>query len=205
MSVKTHKMNIVLADIEGNLIKAWNDITSNSSNVTTYQGSIFEVECDALVSPANSFGFMDGSLDFAISEFFGWHVQDRLQEAIKSKHSGELLVGQVEIVSTDHTSIPYVISAPTMRVPLDIRGTANPYLAIRGVLLAVKHGIFKDGTPVKDRIKTIAFPGMGTGVGQISPQVFAEQMKQAVKDVIEEKFEFPQTIGHAEKSHREMN
>jgi O-acetyl-ADP-ribose deacetylase (regulator of RNase III) len=198
-------MNIVLADVDGGLINAWNDVASNNTYVTTHQGSIFGVECDALVSPANSFGFMDGSLDFSISEYFGWHVQDRLQDAIKSKHHGELLVGQVEIIPTDHDSIPYVISAPTMRVPMDIKGTANPYLAIRGVLLAVKYGIFKDGTPVKDRIKTIAFPGMGTGVGQISPQVFAEQMKQAVKDVIEEKFEFPQTIGHAEKSHREMN
>ena len=198
-------MNIVLADIEGNLINAWNDIASNNSNITTYQGSIFEVECDALVSPANSFGFMDGSLDFEISEFFGWHVQNRLQEAIKSKHNGELLVGQVEIVPTDHTSIPYVISAPTMRGPMDVRGTANPYLAIRGVLLAVKHGVFKDGTPVKDRIKTIAFPGMGTGVGQITPTVFAKQMKQAVEDVIEDKFEFPKTIWNTEKNHREMN
>jgi O-acetyl-ADP-ribose deacetylase (regulator of RNase III) len=148
---------------------------------------------------------MDGSLDFEISEFFGWHVQDRLQEAIKSKHNGELLVGQVEIVPTDHTSIPYMISAPTMRVPMDVRGTANPYLAIRGVLLAVKHGVFKDGTPVKDRIKTIAFPGMGTGVGQITPTVFAKQMKQAVEDVIEDKFEFPKTIWNTEKNHREMN
>ena len=198
-------MNIVLTDISGEIIKAWSDLPNKNSNVTTFQGSIFEVECDALVSPANSFGFMDGSLDFAISEFFGWHVQDRLQEAIKSKHNGELLVGQVEIVPTDHASIPYVISAPTMRVPLDIRGTANPYLAIRGVLLAVKNGMFKDGTPVKDRIKTIAFPGMGTGVGQVSPNVFAKQMKQAVEDVIEEKFEFPQTIWNAEKSHREIN
>jgi O-acetyl-ADP-ribose deacetylase (regulator of RNase III) len=198
-------MNIVLADIEGNLINAWNDVASNNTDVVTYQGSIFDVECDALVSPANSFGFMDGSLDFAISEFFGWHVQDRLQEAIKSKHNGELLVGQIEIVPTDHASIPYVISAPTMRVPLDIRGTANPYLAIRGVLLAVKNGVFKDGTLVKDRIKTIAFPGMGTGVGQITPTVFAKQMKQAVTDVIEEKFEFPQTIWNAEKSHQKMS
>jgi len=198
-------MNIVLADIEGNLISAWNDIASNNSNITTYQGSIFEVECDALVSPANSFGFMDGSLDFAISEFFGWHVQDRLQEIIKSKHSGELLVGQAEVVPTDHASIPYVISAPTMRVPMDVRGTANPYLAIRGALLAVKHGVFKNGTPVKDKIKTIAFPGMGTGVGQITPTVFAKQMKQAVEDVIEDKFEFPKTIWNTEKNHREMN
>jgi len=76
-------MNIVLADIEGNLINAWNDIASNNSNITTYQGSIFEVECDALVSPANSFGFMDGSLDFEISEFFGWHVQNKIARSNK--------------------------------------------------------------------------------------------------------------------------
>ena len=199
------QMNIVLTDIDGDLIKAWNDIAGNNPHVTTYQGSIFDVGCDAIVSPANSFGFMDGSLDFLISEFFGWHVQDRLQQAIKTKHNGELLVGQVEIVPTDHQSIPYVISAPTMRVPMDIKGTANPYLAIRGVLLAVKNGVFKDGTAVKDRIKTIAFPGMGTGVGQITPTVFAKQMKQAVEDVIEGGFEFPKTIWNIEKSHQNMN
>jgi hypothetical protein len=73
-------------------------------------------------------------LVFSISEYFGWHVQDRLQDAIKSKHHGELLVGQVEIIPTDHDSIPYVISVPTMRVPMDIKGTVNPYLVIRGVL-----------------------------------------------------------------------
>ena len=79
--------------------------------------------------------------------------------------------------------------------PLHMRYTQyiNKQQRWSGVLLAVKNGVFK-GTPVKDRIKTIGFPGMGTGVGQVSPDVFAKQMKQAVEDVIEEKFEFPQTI-----------
>jgi O-acetyl-ADP-ribose deacetylase (regulator of RNase III) len=198
-------MNIVLTDIDGEIIKAWNKLPDRSTNVTVFQGSIFEVECDAIVSPANSFGFMDGSLDFAISEYFGWHIQERLQEAIKTKHNGELLVGQVEIVPTDHQSIPYVISAPTMRVPMDIRGTLNPYLAIRGVLLAIKNGVFKDGTLVKDKIKTIAFPGMGTGVGQITPYVFAKQMEQAIEDIVREKYEFPKTIWDAEKMHTNIN
>jgi hypothetical protein len=30
-------------------------------------------------------------------------------------------------------------------------------------------------------------------------------MKQAVEDVIEERFDFPQTIWNAEKSHQEIN
>lgn len=49
-------MNIVLADVDGGLIEAWNSIAGDNPHVSTYQGSIFEVECDALVSPANSFG-----------------------------------------------------------------------------------------------------------------------------------------------------
>jgi hypothetical protein len=39
----------------------------------------------------------------------------------------------------------------------------------------------------------------------VPPNVFAKQMKQAVEDVIEERFEFPQTIWNAEKSHQEIN
>jgi len=198
-------MNIVLTDISGEIINAWNVIPSKNTSITTFKGSIFDVECDAVVSPANSFGFMDGSLDFSISEFFGWHIQDRLQEAIKTKHNGELLVGQVEIVPTDNKTIPYVISAPTMRVPMDISGTVNPYLAVRGVMLAVKNGVFKDGSLVKDRIQTIALPGMGTGVGQITPEVFVKQLNTAADDILTENYKFPQTIWNAENLHSNLS
>ena len=34
-------------------------------NVTILHGDITTVACDAIVSPANSFGFMDGGLDYA--------------------------------------------------------------------------------------------------------------------------------------------
>ena len=139
-------MKIVLADLQGQLIEAWQAVGSEKEYVTTYQGSIFEVECDALVSPANSFGYMDGGLDMAISQFFGWQVQERLQEKIQSKHYGELLVGTSEIVETDHAKIPYVISAPTMRIPMILKDTVNVYLAIRGLLLLVKHRQFEDSS-----------------------------------------------------------
>lgn len=145
------------------------------------EGSIFEVECDALVSPANSFGFMDGGLDMAISEFFGWHVQARLQELIRAKHHGELPVGQAEVVATDHSEIPYVIAAPTMRVPRVLGETMHPYLAMRAVGLLALHGSFPDGTPVRDTIRTIAVPGLGTGVGRVPAGVCARQMRAGIE------------------------
>ena len=195
-------MKIVLVDLQEKLIEAWQSIGHEKEYITTYHGSIFEVECDALVSPANSFGYMDGGLDMAISRFFGWHVQERLQQKIQSKHHGELLVGTAEIVETDHAQIPYVISAPTMRVPMILSETVNVYLAIRGLLLLVKYGQFEEGPVIREKVQTIALPGMGTGVGQISPEIFARQMKQAVKEVIEEKNEFPTSWWEAAKRHQ---
>lgn len=195
-------MNIILADLQGNLLEAWQKIAGDKNYVTTYHGSIFEVQCDALVSPANSFGFMDGGLDMAISEFFGWHVQERLQKLIQVKHHGELLVGMAEIVETDHPKIPYVISAPTMRVPMILKDTVNVYLAIRAVLLLIKFGKMENGTAVSDKVKKVALPGMGTGVGQVSPQIFVRQMKRAVEEVIEGKYSFPTSWWEAAQNHQ---
>lgn len=61
--------------------------------------------------------------------------------------------------------IPYLIAAPTMRVPCRIEETPNAYLATRAALLLLKHGLFHDGKPVGEKVRVAAFPGMGTGVG----------------------------------------
>jgi O-acetyl-ADP-ribose deacetylase (regulator of RNase III) len=195
-------MKIVLADRQGKLIEGWQAVGGEKEYVIMHHGSIFEVQCDALVSPANSFGFMDDGLDMAISRFFGWHVQERLQQKIQTKHHSELLVGTAEIVETDHPKIPYLISAPTMRVPMILKDTVNVYLAIRGLLLLAKYGQFEDGSAIGEKVQTIALPGMGTGVGQVSPKIFARQMKQAVEEVIEEKYKFPDSWWEAAQRHQ---
>ena len=112
---------------------------------------------------------MDGGIDLLYSRHFGWHVQERLQRLIVQRHHGELLVGTAEIVETDDSRIPYPISAPTMRVPMVLHNSVNPYLACRATLLLVKHGVFsagsRKGEPVAFHVKSIAFHGLGTGVG----------------------------------------
>ena len=195
-------MRIILADRRGKLIEAWNRVASDTDPVTTHQGSIFDVQSDALVSPANSFGFMDGGLDLEISQFFGWHVQERLQQLIRTKHHGELLVGTAEIVKTDHPRIPYLISSPTMRVPMILEQTVNVYLAIRAVLILVKFGELEDVVPIKDVVKTVALPGMGTGVGRVPPSIFARQMKRAIEDILEERHDFPGSWHEAQRHHQ---
>jgi O-acetyl-ADP-ribose deacetylase (regulator of RNase III) len=195
-------LTVILAGIHKDLIQAWSQVFGKRDNVTIYPGSIFDVACDALVSPANSFGFMDGGLDYQISEYLGWHVQERLQERIREKHHGELLVETADIVPTDHHKIPYVISAPTMRVPMILTETVNVYLATRAVFILIKFGAFDDGTPIQDRVKSVVFPGMGTGVGRVPPEICARQMHAAFEDIIEGKYMFPRLWPEAQKRHQ---
>ena len=145
---------------------------------------------------------MDGGLDMLISEFFGWHVQERLQDVIRDKHHGELLVGLAEIVPTDNSRIPFVISAPTMRVPMILREAVNVYLATRAVILLGLHGRFLDGRAVSEDVHTIAVPGMGTGVGRVPPDTCARQMKAAVDDVLLGNSAFPSSWFEAQFKHQ---
>ena len=195
-------MKLIFCDINEQMIEAWNKYFTQDSNIEIYHGSIFSLHTDAIVSPANSFGFMDGGLDLQISRFFGWHVQERLQELIKHKHHGELIVGNAEIIQTDHDIIPFVISAPTMRVPMILRNSVNVYLATRALLLLVRYGEFQDGKLIRDSVKKVAIPGMGTGVGRVPLDICALQMKKAVDDFYYEKLKFPNSWYEAQKSHQ---
>lgn len=63
-----------------------------------------------------------------------------MQERIVEEHYGELLVGEALIEDVTSPLDPrqrYLVAAPTMRVPMDIRDTANAFLAFRGSLIAV--------------------------------------------------------------------
>src|SRR5437899_8599447 len=93
-------LKIVLAAVENDLTDAWQRHCGDLPDVTIHRGSILDLSVDAVVSPANSFGFMDGGIDHRYSHHFGWEVQDRLQELIRTRHHGELLVGAAEIVET---------------------------------------------------------------------------------------------------------
>ena len=194
-------MQIVLAAVDDELVRAWESTCGKMESVKIHRGSIFDVKCDAIVSPGNSFGFMEGGLNLEISEFFGGHVLERLQKLIQTRHHGELLVGLAEVVDTDHAKIPYLIAAPIMRVPTVLRETVNVYLATRAILTLVKFGTVPDGTPVKHIIETIAIPGMGTGKGKVPPHICANQMKVALENILLSKYEFPQSLLQAQKSH----
>jgi len=208
MSSKSTTLQIVLSALDAPLADAWQTVCGDMDCVRVHRGSILDLNVDAVVSPANSFGFMDGGIDMRYSQHFGWKVQERLQTFIQERHHGELLVGTAEIVHTDHPQIPYVIAAPTMRVPMILRDTVNPYLAARAALLLVKHGLFAAGPlagePIVAGVQSIAFPGLGTGVGRVEPDTCARQVRTAIEEVVLGKHSFPTHWSDAQARHQRL-
>jgi hypothetical protein len=70
------KMKITLLDINKNMTDAWSKYFENIENVEivhNYFSNFMDEyqDVDAIVSPANSFGLMDGGYDKAITDYFG--------------------------------------------------------------------------------------------------------------------------------------
>ncbi|MDZ8263591.1 macro domain-containing protein [Nostoc sp. ChiQUE01b] len=130
---------------------------------------------DCVVSPANSFGMMDGGIDAAIIRFFGHSLMARVQQRILEDYLGEQPVGTSMIVETRHYKHPFLAHTPTMRVPMIIAGTDISYIAMWAMLLAVRH----HNQHAKQKINTIACPGLGTGIGRVPYTEAARQMALA--------------------------
>ena len=162
------------------LVAAWQHHFGDVPEVQPAVGDIFGVRVDAVVSPANCFGFMDGGIDLAYSKRLGWHIQDQLRAMIQRDWDGELPVGLALLVPTGDAEIPYLISAPTMRAPVNVAQTLNAYLAFRAVLRV----IVRHNQTAKKPIATVACPGLGTGTGEMPPMICARQMRAAYDEVI---------------------
>ena len=171
---------IFLVDHSPGLIAAWKEAFDPFPQVEPRLADFFSVRADAMVSPANSFGIMDGGLDLAIRDALGFSVQEAVQRVIVERHHGELTVGTAEVVETGDPRWPFLVIAPTIRVPESIGQTVNAYLAFRAALLAVR----RHNEAGRETIRTMLSPGLGTGVGGLEPRRCAAQMRIALKQAM---------------------
>jgi O-acetyl-ADP-ribose deacetylase (regulator of RNase III) len=178
---------------------AWREHFAGTRDVEIVRGDICEVPCDAVVSPANSFGFMDGGLDHGLSVRFGWSLQTQLQQAIASRPLRELLVGEALIMPTGDGRTPWLVSAPTMRVPLRLRQSVNAYLAMKAILTS---STAHSNAPL---IRSVAIPGLGTGVGGLPATTAARQMWFAFDEILGGTRPYPLDFAEAQSRHVRLN
>lgn len=131
---------------------------------------------DILVSPANSFGFMDGGIDKAYTDHYGPGLQTLLQRKIVERKFGELLVGDAlgiffnEIKLKNPSKFVMLLAAPTMRTPRIKVDLANIFIAARRV--------FQSSPEVH-----ISMPGMGMGSTGLKWHDCAYAMRRAYEAV----------------------
>lgn len=150
----------------------------DSPNVEVFQGRFEKLpDFDCVATAGNSFGLMDAGVDLAVLKFFGPAIQTRIQEHIAADYFGEQPVGTAILVPTGHSRHPWVAHSPTMRIPMNIAGTDNAYLAAWATLREVHHA----NTNQSAGISTLVFPAFGAGTGGLSHLEAGTQIRLAIE------------------------
>lgn len=169
-------VRLSFCDRNPEVARALASIFQDIEGVEVLEGDLLDVDCDAVISPSNSFGYMDGGIDWHIDRDYDGEAQRAVLALIAERFYGELPVGSVAVLKMATRRLPYLIASPTMRVPGDdLEGTINAYLAMRAALAAILDQN-RDGG---GRIGSVAVPGLGTGVGGMAPDESALQMRAA--------------------------
>jgi O-acetyl-ADP-ribose deacetylase (regulator of RNase III) len=127
-------------------------------------GDLTKVDVDAIVCPANSYGTMGGGVAAAIAHAGGADVES---EAVRQ---APIPLGSAALTAAGDMPARWVIHAPTMYEPVEDATEEN----VRRAMAAALARCDEDG------LVTVAFPGMGTGVGRLPYGDAAKVMVAAI-------------------------
>jgi O-acetyl-ADP-ribose deacetylase (regulator of RNase III) len=148
------------------------------TKITVVTGDITDLEVDAIVNPANSQLLMGGGAAGAILRAGGNQIQ---KEALRK---APVPVGKAVATTGGKLKAKYVIHAPTMTQPAMPASKQDAKLATRGALECAQ----------EIGIETMAFPGLGTGVGGLNSQEAANAMVEEIQKHIEKGMSIKQLI-----------
>jgi len=137
--------------------------------ITVASGDVTKLEVEAIVNAANSLLIMGGGVAGAILRAGGSEIQ---KEASKK---APVPVGKAVATTAGKLKAKYVIHAPTMERPAMSTSKQNVGLAVRGALECAR----------QLGIGSVAFPGMGTGVGGLNVEEAAIVMVAEIKSHVE--------------------
>ncbi|KAJ3015077.1 hypothetical protein HKX48_004795 [Thoreauomyces humboldtii] len=218
--MKAHNnFSITLANLDEDLTDAYTRyfdsyLTVNGGRVSVVWEGLQWVsgDFDCIVSPANSYGLMDGGADWSIS----FHLAGgpaglvaHVQRAILDRFAGQQPVASSFIIDveekvkeylrtpgnhhvydeTTEVRLPrFLAHTPTMRTPHRLDATTEvPYDAMWSTLTAIReHNMIAEATDRPDRvIRNVLIPGFGTSYGAVPPKVGARQLALAYKHFLE--------------------
>ena len=174
---KFSNMKIYLLDINPEITRAlkkefapFNEVEVVLDDFAHFMDTHEDIEC--IVSPANSFGMMNGGYDKAITDYFSRTVERRVQAFIKRNYFGEQPLGTSIMVDIPGSTIK-LIHTPTMRLPSPIKDPLIIYQCMRVTMIMA----------IKNNIHSIVIPAFGGATGKVPPSVVAKYMKEGYKQI----------------------
>jgi len=169
-------MTIYLLDRSESVTAAWRRSFCDCEDVAVICGDFAEFmdrnNVDCVVSPANSYGLMDGGYDLAITRYFGPELQKQVQKYILQNYCGEQPVGTAFLINIPGSD-KKLIHTPTMRVPSPIRDPIVVYQCMRVTLMLAK----------EHQIGRIVIPAFGRLTGRLPAELVADLMRAGYDQV----------------------
>lgn len=179
-------MKIYLLDINKDMVDAWYKYFKDVDDVEIvhdYFNNFMDnhLDIEAIVSPANSFGLMDGGYDKAITDYFGEGLMKEVQRKILFDWCGEQPVGTSMSVPIYNrvfntifgSKICVLIHTPSMRTPEIIKDSRIIYQCMRTTLIEA----------LRQEINSIVIPAFGGLTGRVPCDEIAKMMFLAYKQV----------------------
>ena len=132
--------------------------------VDIIKGDITDVEAEGLVNAANNHLWMGAGVAGAMKRVGGFRIE------MDAKKQGPIQIGKVVVTGAGRLKARYIIHAAVMGQDLIPSHTSVKNATTNSLLKAEELGA-----------KTIAFPALGTGVGQLPVNECAQIMLQEVK------------------------
>ncbi|KAL0946008.1 hypothetical protein HGRIS_012284 [Hohenbuehelia grisea] len=203
-------IQFVLLDRSNHLVEEWKRAFAEhlpadvSSRITILNSTLENLTpphslFDCIVSPANSYGIMDGGFDYYLSKAISptGDIKSAIsvaQSALYKRSRGYAPPGSCTLVPLAGTACEanahqcaFVALCPTMRVPEDVRWNREVvYNCIWSLLCEVdSYNAVVVETSEGRKIKTILLTGLGTGTGFVPAKRCAEQMALAIRHYYE--------------------
>ena len=172
-------LNIYMIDINYKIVEAlkkefapYQEVKVIKDDFKHFMDTHRDVEC--VVSPANSFGYMDGGYDKAITDYFGKELEQEVQRYINKHLFGEQPVGTSIIVYIPHTD-KKLIHTPTMILPSPIKEPLIIYQCMRSTLMMA----------INNKVHSIVIPAFGGSTGKVNPTIIAGYMRKGYEQIID--------------------
>jgi len=137
-------------------------------------GDPLAFDIDAVVSPANTKGIMNGGYDAVLRRYFGLAIEYSVRQHLEKF---KIDVGQAIAVKTGHTKVKWLIVSPSVSV------TGEGLSGDASVSYACAYNSVK--VAIEKNVKYLGMTGLGTGVGGLDRREAARQQVQGIEEALE--------------------